>query len=58
MYCDPASANSEPVDVSDAHVIVPERTTHDGDDLEVIAAVRLRDALVVDVGDDVTVRVE
>lgn len=58
VYCYPASADSESVDVSDARVIVPERTTHDGDKLGVIAPVRLRDALVVDVGDDETVRVE
>jgi riboflavin kinase len=41
-----------------AHVIEPERTHHDADQLEVIAPDRLRDELELDDGDAVTVHVE
>ena len=41
-----------------AHIIVPERTHHDETQLEVIAPVRLRDALGLADGDVVTVSVE
>ena len=41
-----------------AHIIVPERTHHDETQLEVIAPVRLRDALGLEDGDVVTVSVE
>ncbi|WP_144905251.1 DUF120 domain-containing protein [Halobellus captivus] len=41
-----------------AHIIVPERTHHDETQLEIIAPVRLRDALGLEDGDGVTVSVE
>jgi riboflavin kinase len=41
-----------------AHIIVPDRTHHDETQLEVIAPDRLRDALGLADGDEVTVRVE
>jgi len=40
-----------------AHVIVPERTHHDESQLELIAPEKLRDALDLSDGDEVTVRV-
>ena len=40
------------------HIIVPERTHHDETQLEIIAPDRLRDALDLDDGDTVSVRVE
>jgi len=42
----------------EVHAIVPDRTHHDDDQLELIAPDRLRDALALDDGDDVEVRVE
>ena len=42
----------------EAHIIVPDRTHHDEDQLEIIAPVKLREKLDLDDGDDVTVRVE
>lgn len=41
-----------------AHVIAPERTHHDEDQLEVIAPVKLREELGLDDDDRITVRVE
>jgi len=41
-----------------AHVIAPERTHHDEDQLELIAPDKLRDELALADGDDLTVRVE
>ena len=41
-----------------AHVIAPERTHHDEDQLELIAPEKLRDVLGLDDGDAITVRVE
>jgi riboflavin kinase len=38
-----------------AHVIVPERTHHDATQLELIAPVKLREALALDDGDELTV---
>ena len=43
---------------ADAHAIVPDRTHHDDDKLEVIAPDELRDALELDDGDPIEVRVE
>lgn len=57
VYCYPATVSSESAEVSEAHVVVPERTTHDEDELELIAPMRLREELDVSDGDDVTVRV-
>ena len=42
----------------DAHVIAPERTHHDEDQVEVIAPDKLRDALGLEDGDAVTITVE
>ncbi|MFB6154844.1 MAG: DUF120 domain-containing protein [Haloferacaceae archaeon] len=42
----------------EAHVIVPERTHHDEQQLEIIAPVRLRDELGLGDGDQVTVTIE
>ncbi|MGB9987149.1 DUF120 domain-containing protein [Salarchaeum japonicum] len=47
------SGTYEPV-----HVIVPDRTHHDEDQIELIAPDRLRDELDLDDGDDVVVHVE
>ncbi len=44
--------------VESAHVIVPDRTHHDETELELVAPERLRDALGLEDGDEVTVRVE
>jgi riboflavin kinase len=41
-----------------AHVVVPERTHHDADQLELLAPDRLRDRLSLDAGDQVTIHVE
>ena len=41
-----------------AHIIVPERTHHDESQLELIAAEKLRDALSLDDGDELVIRVE
>jgi len=41
----------------EVHAIVPDRTHHDDDQLELIAPERLRDALDLDDGDTVEVRV-
>jgi riboflavin kinase len=57
-YCYPATVGTdgrEPYEP--AHVIAPERTHHDEDQLEVIAPDRLRDAIDIDDGDEVIVRV-
>ncbi|UIP00753.1 DUF120 domain-containing protein [Halobaculum sp. CBA1158] len=58
----PATCYAAEVRVDDgsftpAHVIVPERTHHDEDQLEVIAPAKLRDELGIDDGDEVRVRV-
>jgi riboflavin kinase len=57
--CYPATVETAGGDrYEDTHAIVPERTHHDETKLEVIAPDRLRDALDLDDGDEVTVRVE
>jgi riboflavin kinase len=56
-YCYPATVLAGESD-EPAHVITPERTHHGDDHLEVIAPNRLRDALQLEDGDEVTVRVE
>ena len=56
-YCYPATVTAgESYDP--AHVIAPERTHHGDDHLEVIAPDRLRDALDLEDGEEVTVDVE
>jgi riboflavin kinase len=57
-YCYPATLSAGNKTYERAHVIAPERTHHGDDHLEVIAPDRLRDALDLDDGDEVTVRVE
>jgi riboflavin kinase len=56
-YCYPATVAKDGETVEEAHVITPERTHHGEDQLEVIAPVRLRDALGLDDGTEVIVRV-
>jgi len=56
-YCFPGSIETDGDRYEDAHVITPERTHHDDDQLEVIAPVKLRDELDLDDGSEVTVRV-
>jgi riboflavin kinase len=56
-YCFAADIAADGERYEDAHVITPERTHHDDDQLEVIAPVKLRDELALDDGSEVTVRV-
>jgi riboflavin kinase len=57
-YCYPATVeNAAGESYEQAHVIAPERTHHGEDQLEVIAPDRLRDALDLEDGDEVIVRV-
>ncbi|MEF8786205.1 MAG: DUF120 domain-containing protein [Haloarculaceae archaeon] len=56
-YCYPATVVADER-YEPAHVIAPERTHHGDDHLEVIAPDRLRDALELQDGDEVTVDVE
>ncbi|MEY7852029.1 DUF120 domain-containing protein [Natrarchaeobius sp. A-rgal3] len=54
--CRPAAVETAAGDrYENAHVIAPERTHHDDDQLEVIAPEKLRDVLGLDDGDHVTV---
>jgi riboflavin kinase len=57
-YCYPAAVVGADGEYRPAHVIAPERTHHDDDQLEVIAPERLRDVLALDDGDEVTVHVD
>jgi riboflavin kinase len=56
--CYPATVEAGGEEYEPAHVIAPERTHHDEDQLEVIAPVKLREALGLDDGDPLTVRIE
>jgi riboflavin kinase len=56
-YCYPAAVVADER-YEQAHLIAPERTHHGDDHLEVIAPDRLRDALDLTDGDEVTVHVE
>jgi len=56
-YCYPATVVADER-YERAHVIAPERTHHGDDHLEVIAPDRLRDALELTDGDEVTIDVE
>jgi riboflavin kinase len=57
-YCYPASVENESGDrFEEVHVITPERTHHGEDQLELIAPVKLREALGLDDDSEVTVRV-
>ena len=57
-FCYPATVESDSQRYERAHVIAPERTHHDEDQLEVIAPVKLREELTLDDGDHVTIRIE
>jgi len=57
-YCYPASVQAGDSIYEPAHVIAPERTHHDEDQLEVIAPDKLRDELGLADGDEVTVDVK
>lgn len=56
--CCPATVETADGAYDRAHVIAPERTHHDDDQLEVIAPDKLREALDLDDDDRVTVRIE
>ncbi|PSP48029.1 riboflavin kinase [Halobacteriales archaeon QH_1_68_42] len=57
-YCYPATVENEAGEAHEAcHVITPERTHHGDDQLEVIAPVKLREALDLDDGSTLAVRV-
>jgi riboflavin kinase len=56
-YCYPATLVANDT-YEPAHVITPERTHHGDDQLELIAPDKLRDALALEDGTEVTVRVE
>ncbi|MEM4782648.1 MAG: DUF120 domain-containing protein [Halalkalicoccus sp.] len=55
--CYPATVVSTESEYDGAHVIAPERTHHDEDQLELIAPIKLRDELGLEDGDRITVRV-
>jgi riboflavin kinase len=56
-FCYPATVETGGGRFDRAHVIAPERTHHDEDQLEVIAPVKLRDELGLDDDDEVTIYV-
>ncbi|MFB6164689.1 MAG: DUF120 domain-containing protein [Haloarculaceae archaeon] len=56
-YCYPASVQAGDSVYEPAHVIAPERTHHDEDQLEIIAPEKLRDELGLEDDDDVTIHV-
>jgi riboflavin kinase len=57
-YCYPASVTAGDSVYEPAHVIAPERTHHDEDQLEVIAPEKLRDELDLEDGDELTIHVK
>lgn len=57
-FCYPATIDIDGQSYERAHVIAPERTHHDENQLEVIAPVKLREALELADGDSLTVRIE
>jgi riboflavin kinase len=54
-FCYPATVLSDEEEYDRAHVIAPERTHHDEDQLELIAPAKLRDELELDDGDSIAV---
>ncbi len=56
--CYPATVAADDDEYGNAHVIAPERTHHDEDQLELIAPEKLRGILGLEDGDPITVRVE
>lgn len=57
-YCYPASVATGTDRYEDAHIIAPERTHHGDDHVEVIAPEKLRAALGLEDGTEVTINVE
>lgn len=57
-YCYPARVETSDTPYEPTHVITPERTHHDEDQLEIIASVNLRDELCLKDGDKITIHVE
>ncbi len=57
VYCYPATVESNDHVYKPAHLIVPERTDHDDDSVEVVAPENLRERLDVDSGAQVTINV-
>ncbi|MFB6127241.1 MAG: DUF120 domain-containing protein [Halolamina sp.] len=55
--CYPAEAVAGDAEYGPVHIIVPERTHHDEDRIELIAAEKLRDEIGLDDGDTVRIRV-
>lgn len=58
VVCYPATIDTGTTDYGSTHVLVPERTHHDADQLELLAPDRLRAALDLSDGDWLTVLVE
>jgi riboflavin kinase len=56
-YCYPATVEFDAGAYERAHVIAPERTHHDDDQLELIAPEKLRDRFDADDGDQITIHV-
>lgn len=56
-FCWPATIEAGGEEYAEAHVIAPERTHHDADQLELIAPVKLRETLGLEDSDGVSVRV-
>ena len=56
--CYPAAIQAEHDRYEQAHMIAPERTHHDEDQVELIAPDKLRDELALDDGDHVTVTIQ
>lgn len=57
VACYPARLVRDGRAVESVHVLVPERTDHDEDQLEVIAPVELRSAYDIDDGDQLTIEI-
>jgi riboflavin kinase len=57
-FCYPATVEVDGREYERAHVIAPERTHHDEDQLEVIAPIKLREELDLDDGDYIIIRIE
>ena len=58
VVCYPATVETAGEAYESTHVLVPERTHHEADQLELLAPDRLRDVLDLDDGDRLTVVVE
>jgi len=56
-FCWPATVETPDGDSRTGHVIAPERTHHDADQLEVIAPEKLRETLGIDDDDELEVHV-